>query len=140
MITILSSFLFIFPIVMCHTLRDTNGLILFSTGMGLSIANHSHRLHSIEYRRLLFNRIDRMFFHTFTPYLLIDAYLHNMSFFLLFFIFSLNTFFWLLIGPSSPENYNTLEKRLHALFHVVGISSFTFLRFYTIFHKVLIKH
>ena len=131
MFTIFSSFFFLFPIMMCHLHQDTSGVLAFGTGMGLSIANHSHRVHPIKFQRQLFNRLDRLFFYSFVPYLLVQAYLHHLRFVYVLSIFLLNSFFWFLIGKKSPSSYGRFEKIAHSIFHLVGISSMTFLRVWT---------
>ena len=134
--TILSSFSFIFPIYLSKRYNDTNGLLLFSSAMGISITNHSHSFHTDSYRRMLFSKIDVYFFYLFTIFLMISGYYEKRIKLLhLFIIITING---LLYGPLRNlylENYSSFQIKMHVLFHLFGISSLTFLRF----HKRIIK-
>ena len=129
--TICSSFYFIYPIYLSKKYNDTNGLLLFSTGMALSLTNHSHSFHTDLYRRNLFSKIDVYFFYIFTIFLMISSYCENrIKLKHLFIILITNG---ILYGPLRNiylEQYSSFQIKMHVLFHLFGISSLTFLRFY----------
>lgn len=131
--TIFSSFYFLLPIYCSFLYRDLLGLLMFTIGMGVSIANHSHTFHHLLFRRKLFMKIDIYYMYALGIYVSIDSFLYDV--FITSFIVLLNAIIFLNLGNDRIEYYTEKEKRIHVLFHLVGISSLTFFRF----GKYLIK-
>ena len=129
--TIFSSFYFLMPIYLSKKYNDTNAVILFSSAMGISLVNHSHSFHTNSFRRLLFSKLDVYFFYIFAIYLMsAGIYERRIKLSHLFIIITINS---ILYGPQSHlylENYKSYHVKMHILFHLFGISSLTFLRFY----------
>ena len=127
--TVFSSFLFLLPIYISHVVYDTLGLFMFSIAMGMSIANHSHSFHPNKNRKILFNRIDVIYIHMMSIYIFLCAF---YKFHVIFVVFMgiFNYGIYLQLGSKSIEYYSSYEKKLHVFFHLIGIVTLTFIRYY----------
>jgi hypothetical protein len=126
--TVLSSFFFLLPIYISFVKQDVIGLFLFTIGMGLSIANHSHSFHLHLHRKHFFNRIDVWYMHILACYTVI----HGLSRIHPLYVASiavLNLIIYKCLGEGLKEDYNKVQKNGHVFFHIIGISSFTLLRY-----------
>ena len=128
--TILSSFLFLIPIYISYEVRDKVGLFMYSIAMGMSIANHSHTFHTNLFRRTLFMRLDIIyisfiaFYHVLYSLYYINVILVCIGTFVNYYIYHQ------LSVVGRIEDYNQRLKRMHVLFHLVGISTLTISRYY----------
>jgi hypothetical protein len=129
--TVLSSFCFVFPIYLSYVYQDVLALFLFSFGMGLSIANHSHTFHPDQFRRELFQTMDVMYMELLTLYLVVDAS-YRVSYLSIAALIWLNSSIFRRLGKFPIEQYTQEQRILHVWFHVVGISSFCYLRFFRV--------
>lgn len=127
--TVFSSFLFLIPIYLSHVCKDTLGLFMFSIAMGISIANHSHSFHPNKNRRDLFKRIDIVYIHMLSIYIFLHAfYKFNLIFVLCMGVFNYGVYRQL--GQKSMEYYSSYEKKVHVFFHLIGVFTLTFIRYY----------
>jgi hypothetical protein len=130
--TVFSSFFFLLPIYLSYVVRDIVGLFMFSIAMGLSIANHSHSFHHNQYRRELFKRMDIWYIHLISIYLAVNAF-YIFHYLFVCGLILLNYGIYYQLGSLSIEYYSPYKKKVHVLFHIVGISTFTFIRYHNIF-------
>ena len=100
------------------------GLFMFTIGMGISIANHSHTYHHLAFRRKLFMKIDIYYMYALGTYITYESGLDFIN----GLIILLNALIFLNLGDAI-EFYTEKQKMTHVLFHIVGISSLTYFRF-----------
>jgi len=128
--TICSSFLFLFPIYVCHKNNDTFHMMLFSIGMGVSVANHSHTFHPDKTRRLLFGLIDCTFMVVFAIYLLVDTfYRETIDRRAALVLATVNTAIFYQLGGENIELYTERQRIIHVIFHITGILTLTISRY-----------
>ena len=127
--TICSSFLFLLPIYISHVNGDTAHLMLFSTAMGISIANHSHTFHGNLDRRLLFMKIDIFYMTTLSGYLITNSiYNSQLDARIVFLLVAINYGIFRQLGEKRIEFYTEAQRKLHVVFHISGILSMTLAR------------
>ena len=127
--TILSSFLFLLPIYVSFLKQDTLGLFMFTIAMGLSIANHSHTFHTNYSRKLLFQRMDVVYMHCLGGVIGIQSY-SKYPLFLVLIVSLINYQLYINLGNREIEHYNSFQRSLHVVFHIIGITSLTVGRYY----------
>lgn len=143
--TIFSSFLFLLPIYMAHINNDTIGLFIFTIAMGISIANHSHTYHKNKCRRILFLNIDCYYMLIMALYILYNS-LYKFDLYIVILIALLNYYIYCQLCDNKPEHskyklnkylikpsieyYTKSQEKIHVLFHITGIISLTFARYW----------
>ena len=126
---IVSSFSFLVPIYFSYLFRDTVALFLFSIGMGISIAHYSHLFHRDEFCRGLFKLMNLMYMDVLAVYLIVDA-IYRISYWKIAFIIFLNCYLYEKLGMQSIDQYNSKGQLQYILFHIIGVCSFCYLRFF----------
>ncbi len=121
--TILSSFMFLYPLNKAYQYGDQLTMNLSAIGLGLSIANHSHAWHPDQFRRKLFKYIDIIYMHAFVARTVYNSLtsLQCITSSTLVLMSTINTF--LKLGTEDFEYYTENQKLLHAFFHVYAITS-----------------
>ena len=113
---------------MAHKRRDTKGVLLFSTGLGLSVANHAHTGHPNAFRRWLFSKID-------IPFMFSLAAIHVMKGFRVYprIVVILGTacvaLMYQQIGRREREDYTEYQRNMHMMFHLTVITFMTLVRY-----------
>jgi hypothetical protein len=126
---VLSSFLFLIPIYVSFLTRDTTGLFMFSIAMGMSIANYSHTFHINELRRTFFMQIDMVYMYLMSCYIMYES-LFMYPFMMVLSSALFNYVIYFQLGYAPIEYYTRYQKKMHVVFHIVGVSTLTFFRYY----------
>ena len=123
--TIMSSFIFLLPINLCFIYGEWFQFNILAIGMGMSIANHSHNFFTHDMaRKKLINKLDYIIngFNIFYPYYSaitsFNCFLYGTTN-----IFIISFLFLRYLLPTKTENYTENQKTLHALWHILTISS-----------------
>lgn len=129
--TVLSSFLFIYPLNHAYHYRDLWMVNLCAIAVGLSVANHSHTWHGNPERRKLFRQLDIAFMYFLLLYVIYPCFVCYGCIVHTGMIVSIIAFiYFIMLGGKVKqiEDYNAWQKNGHVLFHVVSIVGLTKLR------------
>jgi len=126
---IVSSFSFLIPIYLSYLYRDIVGLFLFSIGMGISIAHYSHLFHRDEMSRGMFKLMNLLYMDVLAVYLIVDA-IYRISYWKIMVIVVLNCYLYEKLGIQSIEQYSKKDQLQYIVFHIMGVCSFCYLRFF----------
>ena len=128
--TILSSFLFLYPLGIAHHHHDTPIVYASSLGLAFSVINHSHVHHPDTTRRTLFGIVDACYMSSLPIYLVYRCFTYTPRFLTYlwgFMYFSMVVAWYMLfLGGRTyhirkMENYSSAQKWGHVVFHIIGI-------------------
>lgn len=124
--TIFSSYLFLYPMNMGIKHNDYIFSNINAIGMGLSICNHSHSFHEDIFRRKLFRKADVIFMRLYGLYILyLSLYTYDSKRAFLYNIVNTLSIYYLFFVRLNRkrfiEEYDSFEKWLHFLFHIISL-------------------
>lgn len=126
--TILSSFMFLYPLNKAYEYRDVATMNWSAIGLGLSVCNHSHSWHTDWFRIKLFQWTDVAYMHAFTLRTIYNSLtsIQCASQSVLIGALMILLYYYTL-GDKSFEQYKSIHKNIHMGFHVFSIASLTLL-------------
>lgn len=117
--TILTSFMFLYPLNKAYEYRDVMTLNMSAIGLGLSVCNHSHSWHTDKFRRKLFQFIDVVYMHSFALRAMYNSI--ECTFQVSLIVIMMFTMYYKLLGGKVFEKYTERDKNVHMLFHILSI-------------------
>lgn len=127
--TILSSFLFLYPIHKSLHYYDYTMMYMSICALPISVANHAHSLHPCQFRRRLFQWVDvtyMLMFITYAAYPCFTSPRCLVDIVSQFYLMAV-LYFHILGGlNTSIEQYTPIQKWVHVVFHyrcIIGLTN-----------------